>query len=585
MSTPGDMMVLVDFQGQQEDELNIKAGEIIRNVKKTAEDGWLEGEINGKRGLFPKIFAKEIPSLLLNNNGQQYPRSIRKVNACIQKKKQRWCRADYAYNPGKPDELDLCPGEIIEVLEEIEDGWWLGKKGNLIGAFPSNFVQEIAESPSDMVLDLKKNNKQRPKMKEFTFVPKDEEKVNPPDNPTVNNQKVKEFCRVMFDYVPTMQDELGLKKGDVISIISKDTEDEGWWRGELNGKTGFFPDNFVMLLPPTSEFKTSKPPTRTLTLKRLPKMDISTTDKKVLVVNRPDSPSSSNQKDKVDTSATDKKRPDVKRPESPSSLAQKGAKTDISTDKKVPDVNRPESPASIGQKDKKIPDMNTPQSPPSTSLKDRKDGKADPAPKMTNAPGKKSAPPPPVPVKNKSSPTNKPSAEPQTKPVEESKEAGKTNTLDGLKVSSVKLAHPTAERPKVQGKRPPKTKVILPENVGNPPEHVYKKEEEEESKSPTCAKVTPKLFNSSGQAPSPTSKASTQFPSVTSASKKTTEAVQNLQVEELAAEIKLLKTMMEIMKNKHTKDMEDIRSEISNEQAKRLALQMEVENLKKLSSS
>lgn len=27
------------------------------------------------------------------------------------------------------------------------------------------------------------------------------------------------------------------------------TEDDGWWEGEVNGRRGFFPDNFVMLIP------------------------------------------------------------------------------------------------------------------------------------------------------------------------------------------------------------------------------------------------------------------------------------------------------------------------------------------------
>lgn len=29
----------------------------------------------------------------------------------------------------------------------------------------------------------------------------------------------------------------------------KSTEDDGWWEGELNGYRGFFPDNFVMVIP------------------------------------------------------------------------------------------------------------------------------------------------------------------------------------------------------------------------------------------------------------------------------------------------------------------------------------------------
>ena len=29
----------------------------------------------------------------------------------------------------------------------------------------------------------------------------------------------------------------------------QDVDDSGWWKGELNGAVGVFPDNFVELLP------------------------------------------------------------------------------------------------------------------------------------------------------------------------------------------------------------------------------------------------------------------------------------------------------------------------------------------------
>lgn len=37
----------------------------------------------------------------------------------------------------------------------------------------------------------------------------------------------------------------------------KESEDEGWWQGELNGRCGFFPDNFVMVIPPVSSLRVS----------------------------------------------------------------------------------------------------------------------------------------------------------------------------------------------------------------------------------------------------------------------------------------------------------------------------------------
>ena len=59
------------------------------------------------------------------------------------------------------------------------------------------------------------------------------------------NISVKEQCLVLFPYTAQEEDELSLKEGQLITIITKDCEDEGWWKGEIEGKVGLFPDNFV----------------------------------------------------------------------------------------------------------------------------------------------------------------------------------------------------------------------------------------------------------------------------------------------------------------------------------------------------
>lgn len=37
--------------------------------------------------------------------------------------------------------------------------------------------------------------------------------------------------------------QLNFKKGDIITITQKD--EGGWWEGTLEGKTGWFPSNYV----------------------------------------------------------------------------------------------------------------------------------------------------------------------------------------------------------------------------------------------------------------------------------------------------------------------------------------------------
>ncbi|XP_053205650.1 SH3 domain-containing kinase-binding protein 1-like isoform X2 [Panonychus citri] len=58
----------------------------------------------------------------------------------------------------------------------------------------------------------------------------------------------REQARAIYDYKAQNDDELTIRKGDIIIILSKGVEDEGWWKGELNGKIGVFPDNYIEVI-------------------------------------------------------------------------------------------------------------------------------------------------------------------------------------------------------------------------------------------------------------------------------------------------------------------------------------------------
>lgn len=53
-----EVLVLMDFEATMPDELTICVGDVVKNVSKGKEEGWLEGELRGKRGMFPCNFAK-----------------------------------------------------------------------------------------------------------------------------------------------------------------------------------------------------------------------------------------------------------------------------------------------------------------------------------------------------------------------------------------------------------------------------------------------------------------------------------------------------------------------------------------------
>jgi hypothetical protein len=49
----------------------------------------------------------------------------------------------FSYEATESDEISLIVGDIILVLDQQEDGWWLVKKGDRIGLFPSTHVSII----------------------------------------------------------------------------------------------------------------------------------------------------------------------------------------------------------------------------------------------------------------------------------------------------------------------------------------------------------------------------------------------------------------------------------------------------------
>lgn len=56
------------------------------------------------------------------------------------------------------------------------------------------------------------------------------------------------YWTAVFDYDATAEDELSLRKGDRVEVLSKDSlvsGDEGWWTGMIEDRVGIFPCNYV----------------------------------------------------------------------------------------------------------------------------------------------------------------------------------------------------------------------------------------------------------------------------------------------------------------------------------------------------
>lgn len=220
------------------------------------------------------------------------------------KKPNKKAKVHHDYKPENPDELALEVGQIVEILKQEEEGWWEGSINGKSGLFPSNFVDIIDSSaeqtPAEEVTEIRGRRIQGvgfgnifgggpinlrptgpvPPKKEVTTPDGDREvkvmhelprasvkaKVQTPSTPShptpappVVETKPQVRAIVRYPYTAANEDELSLAEGDTVVVLDQNLADAGWWRGELRGQVGVFPDNFVELLP-SPETKPQRPP-------------------------------------------------------------------------------------------------------------------------------------------------------------------------------------------------------------------------------------------------------------------------------------------------------------------------------------
>uniref|UniRef100_A0A8C3LQJ1 SH3 domain-containing kinase-binding protein 1 n=1 Tax=Chrysolophus pictus TaxID=9089 RepID=A0A8C3LQJ1_CHRPC len=719
-----EAIVEFDYKAQHDDELTITVGDIITNIKKD-DGGWWEGQLKGRRGLFPDNFVREIKKDMKKENTANKPpekpineicngsslllsETIIRTNRKGERNRRRRCQVAFSYLPQNEDELELKVGDIIEVVGEVEEGWWEGILNGKTGMFPSNFIKELSDSddagiaqeeqiktssspfflplfdlftPTPPLLfffplsfscllsgksafegtilyrvapakidsyrrynsecvskstsnslkdttgsesdggdsgstkseganggttiqpkkvkgvgfgDIFKDKpiKLRPRSIEVEndFLPVDKsvgKKVpsatatqEPTKTEVDSRTKTKEYCKVIFPYEAQNDDELTIREGDVVTLISKDCIDVGWWEGELNGKRGVFPDNFVKLLP--SDFEKERPKKPPPPSAPVVKQGLGTTDRKQEV----------------------KKVP----PERPECLPNRTEEKERSErEQKQLDLQKPSVPA-IPPKKPRPPKAN-PVNRPGTLPPRRPERPVVPATHTRS-----DSPKVELVGSSVSSALEKDSSE-------------RSNDIDLEGFDSVvpiaeKLNHPTTTRPKATGRRPPSqsftsSSLSSPDFFDSPSPEEEKEEHvsithktievSRKSRTVTISQVfdnktplPPKpggLASGSNVQPSLSPSPSPGFHSIAMGTtghrsnspsllgaegKPKTEHLSQGQtaLEELRTQVKELRTIIETMKDQQKKEIKQLLSELDEEKKIRLRLQPQVQDIK-----
>jgi len=148
--------------------------------------------------------------------------------------------AKFDYTANQDNELTIHKNDRLVVLDSSRT-WWRVKNENMVSGYvPSNYLEVKEGKLKESVLDRLFKKKKK----------KNSSSAPPPSkdaDPSVLNITV----TAKFQFEATRDDELSLNKGDKLVVTEK--VKDGWWKGEMNGKSGYFPSNFVSEgdLPPS----------------------------------------------------------------------------------------------------------------------------------------------------------------------------------------------------------------------------------------------------------------------------------------------------------------------------------------------
>ncbi|NXB87068.1 SPD2B protein, partial [Vidua chalybeata] len=123
------------------------------------------------------------------------------------------------YQKQESSEISLCVGQVVDIIEKNESGWWFVSTLEEQGWVPATCLEA-----QDGVQD------------EFSMQPDEEEKYT-----------------VIYPYTARDQDEMNLDKGAVVVVIQKNLE--GWWKIRYQGQEGWAPASYLRkgngdVLPP-----------------------------------------------------------------------------------------------------------------------------------------------------------------------------------------------------------------------------------------------------------------------------------------------------------------------------------------------
>ncbi|MEJ1272619.1 neutrophil cytosol factor 1 isoform X2 [Cricetulus griseus] len=122
---------IADYEKSSRTEMTVATGDVVDVVEKS-ESGWWFCQMKTKRGWVPASYLEPLDSP--DEAEDPDPNYAGEPYVTIK-----------AYTAVEEDEVSLSEGEAIEVIHKLLDGWWVVRKGDATGYFPSMYLQKAGE--------------------------------------------------------------------------------------------------------------------------------------------------------------------------------------------------------------------------------------------------------------------------------------------------------------------------------------------------------------------------------------------------------------------------------------------------------
>lgn len=163
----GQARALMGLSAQLDEELDFREGDVITIIG-VPEPGWFEGELEGRRGIFPEGFVELLGPLRTVDESVRsgkHDGGMENGEVATPTEEERGLEEEdeqpgtygvalYRFQALEPNELDFEVGDRIRILGTLEDGWLEGSLKGRTGIFPHRFVKLCPKTKAEEAVVL-----------------------------------------------------------------------------------------------------------------------------------------------------------------------------------------------------------------------------------------------------------------------------------------------------------------------------------------------------------------------------------------------------------------------------------------------